>query len=56
MELPELHPAQRHDHPARPGVPRAAGFDRIYGAFFVRGKGIIPSGGKESFAGPPNAT
>jgi hypothetical protein len=22
-------------------------FDRIYGAFFVRGKGIIPSGGKE---------
>ena len=22
-------------------------FDRIYGAFFVRGKGIIPSGGKQ---------
>ena len=22
-------------------------FDRIYGAFFVRGKGIVPSGGKE---------
>ena len=22
-------------------------FDRIYGAFFVRGKGIVPTGGKE---------
>ena len=42
---PNYIPLNGADRPHR-GMPRPLPFDRIYGAFFIRGKGIVPTQGK----------
>ena len=56
VELPQLHPAQCPDHPARDGVPRTARIrPDLRRVLRPRQGDRSPRAGKTSCAGPPNA-